>query len=112
MSKADISDLTTALLGPGVHYIESFAYFPEAQSFVLTVSVLALPGLRTLRFSEVSDFREDIHDLDENCRESIIGIHKADEQTYFIHTDQREFMIKTPAEPKLTLPSDPASSGD
>lgn len=102
MSRPDIIDLTSVLLGRGVHDVETFAYSPEDKSFVLTTSVLVQSGLRTLRFSEVSDFREDIYDLDETCVESIIGIHKADEQTYVIHTDQREFIFKTLAEPEFT----------
>ncbi len=111
MFNPDIIDLTSALLGPGIHDIETFTYSPEEKSFVLTTSILVLSGVRTLRFFEVSDFQEDIYDLDENCRESIIGIHKADEQTYVIHTDQREFIFKTLAEPEFTLVSDPDSSG-
>ena len=102
MSKPDIIDLTSALLGSGIHDIKTFTYSPEEKSFVLTTTILVQSGFRILRFSEVSDFREDIYDLDETCVESILGIHKADEQTYVIHTDQREFIFKTLAEPEFT----------
>jgi hypothetical protein len=101
MSDLDSPDLTSVILGQGVHYIESSVYSLEHKSFMLVTRILTQPGLRTLRFSEVIDFRGDAYDLDENCMASIVGIHKADEHTYVIHTDQREFMIKTLVEPEL-----------
>lgn len=101
-------DLTSDLLKGAAPYMQSMKYTIEERVFVLRFfnPTYEDSPVKELCFREVFYFEDTILDYDPSCVDSLIGIHKADEQTYVIHTDQREFMIKTLIEPELTFSSD------
>lgn len=56
--------------------------------------------VKELCFREVYYFEDTILDYDPTCVDSLIGLHKEDEETFVICTEQREFFLKTKLEPE------------
>ena len=58
------------------------------------------PG-KQLKFSDVLSFKEQtFEDLtDDDCMDSIMGLHQLSKNTYCVHTEKREFIFRTGNKP-------------
>jgi hypothetical protein len=113
MSKPDILDLTSALLKGYAPYIQSMKYVIEERMFALRFFHPAYEDspVKELCFREVYYFEDTIFDFDPTCVDSLVGLHKKDEETFVMCTEQREFFLKTKLEPETKWIQNPGLEG-
>ncbi len=89
-----MTDMLSTYLENCSPYILKYNYDLEQREVVITCA--GKPN-REIRFMDVLEFSEQPADdfTDDNLTDSIIGIHKLEENAYCVHTEKRELIIRT-----------------
>jgi len=101
-----MEDLTDKILKGSSWYIDDYVYYVRERKFVITM--LRSPDeqgtpCKNIIFSGVMNFKDEIHDLDDDCLDDIIGAHIDENNLVQIHTTQRDFYFTTKNEPIVEM---------